>query len=202
MNRPVHADATTPRVPRRTRRRLATLVLLAWTVSAGGAEDEGSQPATIEADRAEIDSAEGESRYFGNVVFVQGSLRLTGDRLTIETREGAVSRAEARGEPARIRKRTEAGRTLRAHGRTIDYDATEGLVVLTGDAELMRDGERFAAGRIRYWTDSRRVEGGRGEDGGRVQIRIDPAERDGGEDTGDGEAGDGGTDDDAAAGGS
>lgn len=137
-------------------------------------EDDRQQPATIEANRAEIDRASGESMYFGNVVFEQGTLHLTGERLTLTTREGVVERAQARGEPARIRQQTDDGRMVRAHGRTIDYNAGDGLLVLTGDAELQRGGERFAAGRIRYWPDSGRIEGGRGDDGERVQIRIEP----------------------------
>lgn len=145
-------------------------------------DDDREQPATIEADRAEIDRASGESLYFGNVVFEQGTLHLTGDRVAVATRDGVVDRAEAQGEPARIRQETDEGQLVRARGRTIDYDAGEGLVVLTGNAELQRDGERFAAGRIRYWPDSGRVEGGRGEDGERVQIRIEPDAGSGGDD--------------------
>ena len=145
-------------------------------------EDDRRQPATIEADRAEIDRASGESLYLGNVVFEQGTLRLTGDRVAVRTREGVIERAEAQGEPARIRQENDLGQMVRAHGRTIDYDAGEGLIVLTGDAQLQRDGERFAAGRIRYWTDSGRVEGGRGDDGERVQIRIEPDAGNGGDD--------------------
>ncbi|MEF8834309.1 MAG: lipopolysaccharide transport periplasmic protein LptA [Halofilum sp. (in: g-proteobacteria)] len=152
---------------------LVAAAMLAMT-AAQAREDDREKPATIEADRAEVDRASGESQYFGNVVFEQGTLRLTGEHVTVFTREGAIDRAEARGTPARIRQENDAGQMVRAHARTIDYDASEGLVVLTGDAELQRDGERFAAGRIRYWPDSGRVEGGRGEDGGRVRIRIEP----------------------------
>jgi lipopolysaccharide export system protein LptA len=166
---------------------LSSLVVAAALLgaSAEAREDDREKPATIEADRAEIDRASGESVYFGDVVFEQGTLHLTGDRLAITTREGAVQQAEARGEPARIRQETDDGRLVRAHGRTIDYDAAEGLVVLTGDAELQRDGERFAAGKIRYWPDSGRVEGGRGDDGERVQIRIEPSSGNGESDGGD-----------------
>lgn len=179
--------------PRATWRPVVAVALLAWALAAGAAELDRRQPATIEADRAEMDRGAGESRYFGDVVFVQGSLRLTGDTLTIHTREGVVRRAEATGEPARVRQETEDGRIVRAHGRTIDYDAAEGLVVLTGDAELLRDGERFAAGKIRYWPDTRRVEGGRGEDGERVRIRIEPEQQDSAT-GGDAGAGNGGAD--------
>ena len=162
--------------------------LLLSTVLAGAPaqarEDDREQPATIEADRAEIDRASGESLYFGNVVFEQGTLRLTGDRVAIVKREGTIDRAEAQGEPARIRQENDRGQMVRAHGRTIDYDAAEGLIVLTGNAELQRAGDRFAAGQIRYWSDSGRVEGDRGDAGERVRIRIEPEAGDGG---GDGE---------------
>ncbi len=175
---------------RKRRAEFLSSLLVAVALAGGHAlarEDDREQPATIEADRAEIDRASGESVYFGDVVFEQGTLHLTGDRLTISTREGVVERAEARGEPARVRQETDDGRMVRAHGRTIDYNAADGLLVLTGDAELQRDGERFAAGKIRYWPDSGRVEGGRGDDGGRVQIRIEPG---GGDGEGDGDGDD------------
>lgn len=162
---------------RKRRAELLSSLLLAGVLTAAAAqarEDDREQPATIEADRAEIDRGSGESVYFGNVVFEQGTLHLTGDRLALALREGVVEQAEARGEPARIRQETDAGQLVRARGRTIDYDATEGLIVLTGNARLQRDGERFAAGQIRYWPDSGRVEGDRGDDGERVQIRIEP----------------------------
>lgn len=166
---------------------LVPLFLATVLASAPGhaREDDRGQPATIEADRAEIDRASGESLYFGNVVFDQGSLHLTGDRLAISAREGVVQRAEAQGDPARVRQKTDDGRLVRAHGRTIDYNATEGRIVVTGDAALQRGSERFAAGRIRYWPDSGRVEGSRGDSGERVKIRFEPEDADNGGGNGD-----------------
>ena len=143
-------------------------------------ESDRRQPASIEADRAEIDQPAGTSRYYGDVVFTQGTLRITGATVVVHAPAGAVRAAEAEGTPARIRQETDAGRLVRAHGRRIEYDAEAPRITLTGDAELIREGERFAAGRIRYWPDSGRVEAGRGEDGDRVQIRIEP-QQDGGD---------------------
>ena len=168
---------------RKRRAEILSLLAVAGMLAATAAmarEDDRRQPATIAADRAEIDRASGESLYIGDVVFEQGTLRLTGDRVAVVTREGVIERAEAQGEPARIRQENDIGQMVRAHGRTIDYDAAEGLVVLTGDAELQREGERFAAGKIRYWPESGRVEGNRGDDGERVQIRIEPDTGNGG----------------------
>jgi lipopolysaccharide export system protein LptA len=192
MPRPPGLTRNTPRPG--AGRVLALAAALAAT-PALAREGDRQQPATIEADRAEIDQAAGVSHYYGEVVFEQGSLRITGARLSIRAPDGVVRRAEAQGEPARVRQETDAGRTVRAHGQNIEYDADAGRLTLIGQAELLRQGERFAAEKIRYWLDSQRVQGGRGEDdaGERVRIRIEPDQDGAGEEGGaqDGEAGNG-----------
>lgn len=172
----------------RTRHLSATLALAALLAAApaGAREGDRRQPADVEADRVEIDRDSGISHYYGNVVFTQGTLRLTGDRVDLRAPGGVVEHATAVGTPARVRQETDAGEVVRAHARTIEYDALEGRVTLTGDAELLRAGERFAAGRIVYRQDSGRLEAGRGDDGERVRIRIEPGAQDG---DGEGEGG-------------
>lgn len=165
--------------PRRAAPALALALALA-AAPASAREGDRSQPADVEADRVEIDRDTGISHYYGNVVFTQGTLRLSGDRVDLRAPGGVMEHATAVGAPARVRQETDAGEVVRAHARTIEYDAVEGLVTLTGDAELLRTGERFAAGRIVYRQDSGRLEAGRGDDDQRVRIRIEPHERDGG----------------------
>lgn len=160
---------------------LALAVVLA-AAPAAAREGDRRQPADVEADRVEIDRDSGISHYYGNVVFSQGTLRLTGERVDLRAPGGVVEHATAVGTPARVRQETDAGEVVRAHARTIEYDALEGRVTLTGDAELLRAGERFAAGRIVYRRDSGRLEAGRGEDDQRVRIRIEPGQRDGDDD--------------------
>ena len=155
------------------------LVLLLLPGPAGASESERAQPASIEADRAEIDRASGVSRYFGNVVFTQGTLRLTGEQVTVRTEAGIVRAAESHGEPATVRQQTDDGRLLRAEAERITYDAAIPRVTLTGKAELTRGTDRFAAGFIRYWPNTGRVEAERGEGDERVRIRIEPDEDDG-----------------------
>lgn len=161
---------------------LAAVLALALAPGVGAREGDREQPATIEADRAEIDRASGASRYYGDVVFVQGTLRITGDTLSVRAPDGVVQWAETHGEPARVRQETDAGRVVRARGRHIEYDADARLVTLTGDAVLLRGGEHFAAEKIRYWLDTERVEGaGQDEAEERVHIRIEPDEESGDE---------------------
>ncbi len=155
---------------------LASLTALAATASPPAAAREGDrqQPAEIEADRAEIDRSEGVAHYYGDAVFTQGTLRVTGDQITIHAPAGQLERAEAEGEPATFRQETNAGRIVNARARRIDYANQAQRVTLIGDAEVVRGGERFQAHRIVYYTATDRVEARGGESGGRVHIRIEP----------------------------
>lgn len=153
---------------------LIALALAVAPATATARDSDRDAPAQIEADRAEIDRAAGVSRYYGNVVYTQGTLRITGDRVTVRAPGGEIRYAESNGRPATVRQETDAGDLVRAQARTIVYRAEVPRVTLTGEAELHREGDRFAAGQIRYWPDTGRVEADQGEDGGRVEIRIAP----------------------------
>lgn len=179
MTRRLHPD-----VPRTVRHQsaarrflhLAAALILALAASVAPAlEGDRRQPASIEADRVEIDRPAGISRYYGNVVFEQGTLRITGDRMTLRATGGVVEHAEVHGERATIRQRTEAGDIVHARARHIVHDADGGLVTLTENAELERGGDRFTAARIEYRPDTGRIDASGGdEDSGRVRIRIEP----------------------------
>jgi len=161
---------------------LAVVVLAAVTAvaspPAGARKSDRQKPANIEADRAEIDRAEGVAHYYGDAVFTQGTLRVTGDRITIHAPGSQLERAEAEGKPATLRQQTNAGRTVRARARRIDYASEAQRITLVGDAEVLRGGERFEAHRIVYFTATDRVEARGGASRGRVHIRMEP---DGGE---------------------
>lgn len=157
----------------------ALVLLIAATVigPAQAREGDRSAPATIEADRAEIQRADGLQKYFGDVVFVQGTMRITGDQMTVRAPGGRVRFAETHGNPATTRQQTDRGEIVDAQAQHIEYRAEQELVILTGNAVITRGGERFAAGRIRYRTDTGRVVAGPGDGentGERVRIRIEP----------------------------
>jgi lipopolysaccharide export system protein LptA len=165
---------------------VAAVLALALCASLTIAAPAGNRqaPASIEADRVEIDRPGGVSRYFGDVVFEQGTLRITGERMIVRTPDGVLEHAEVHGERAAIRQRTENGEIVHARARHIDYDAAAGVAVLTDEAEVERGDDRFTATRIEYRLDSGRIDASGGDDGGRVHIRIQPREPEGGAENG------------------
>ena len=66
---------------------IATRWLSAWLLivaaCASALDSDREQPIQIEADEAVRDEMVGETRYEGNVVLTQGSLRITADRIAI-----------------------------------------------------------------------------------------------------------------------
>jgi len=163
---------------RRARVALAARLVAVATALTAAAALAQSPPATIESDRAELDRETGVSRYFGDVEFVRGELRLSGERVDVLSPDGRLREVEAQGEPARVRDRNEAGELVRGRARTIVYDAEAPLITLTGEAELERGGDCFNAALIRYRPDSGRLEAER-DDGERVRITIQPATMEG-----------------------
>lgn len=158
-------------------RPFAALALVVCLGLPGGglvaADRDRNQPANIESDRAEIGRETGVSRYFGNVEFVQGDLRITADRLVIRAPGGTVEHAEADGEPARLFSKTEEGDPLRARGRNMVYEPEKPLITLTGNARVERGEDDFTAGRIQYAPDTGNIEAERDDDE-RVRITIQP----------------------------
>jgi lipopolysaccharide export system protein LptA len=148
-------------------------------------DSDRSQPAEIEADRAEIDRQEGVAHYRGGAVFTQGTLRVTGERITVHAPAGRLERARAEGERAALRQETNAGRLVRARAQRIDYASEAQQITLIGHAEVVRAGERFRAHRIEYDTATDRVEAYSGDTDGRVRIRMAPEEAEDESDTGD-----------------
>ena len=85
----------------------AGLMMMATSSAAPGDKD---QPINIEADWAEADDARRITVYKGRVVVEQGTLRITGDVVTMyydTSRE--LSKLVATGRPARFRQREDAG---------------------------------------------------------------------------------------------
>ena len=147
------------------------------------------QPINIEADRAEADDLKRTTIYRGDVVITQGTLKITGETVTIYYDEkGDLTKLVSVGSPARFHQLPDGksdlpGNYQKAQARRMEYYKDQDLIVLLGNAVYGQGGDRVAAERIVY--DSRRsrmkaesrsaaaTEEGR-EKPARVKIKIEP----------------------------
>jgi lipopolysaccharide export system protein LptA len=168
-------------------RRLRTPAVALLALVAGPAlalATDKDQPLDLEADSAEIDEGKGMSIYAGNVIAIQGSMRLESDRLVIFHTGTKAERLEAEGKPARFQQLTDdSPEPVKARALRLEYSLDSEELVLIGDAVVIQGKDTFQSDRITYDRVKSVVKGGAAAKGKeRVRITVDPQGRDKGKD--------------------
>lgn len=170
-----------------SRARTAALVLVClWVPGAVALTSDREQPINIEADQVDVDDRRRVTVYKGAVVIVQGTLRITGDTVTIHYDDNRdMTKMVALGRPARFRQRAEGKADYqRARALRMEYYTAENLIVLLGEAHYDEGADKISADRIVYDTVQGRVRarteqagvpgGAASKPGSRVRITIVP----------------------------
>lgn len=139
-----------------------------------------SKPATIEADEVEFDFRTGKRIYKGDVVVVQGTLRITGDKLVVQYTEDGnqIEQATSWGNPATFKQRPDGKENdVYGEGDEIVLNEVENTLTLIENARMTQAGNTAKGNRIVYdmATDKMTVKGMR------QQTQQAGAEEDGGE---------------------
>jgi lipopolysaccharide export system protein LptA len=149
-------------VARRVQLRQSLLGLALLMLAAGLAggrcfalSTDSEQPIEIEADFAELDDVEGTTVYIGNVIVVQGSIRMTGDRLRVNfTPERDLKDVFLEGRLATFKQTpNDLQEDVEGEAILIEYHALENMLYLIEKAKVTQ-GERLTQGhRINYDTE-------------------------------------------------
>ena len=167
---------------------LSFVLALVFSAGALALSTDKEQPINIEADRAEADNEKRITIYYGDVIITQGSLKITGETVTIHyDNDDRLTKLISEGAPARFRQLPDGKADVpknyqTAHASRMEYYAQEDRIVLLGDAVYGQEGDRVAADRIVYDSlksqmraESRSPSGGEGEQASsRVRIKIEP----------------------------
>lgn len=141
-----------------------------------GLDSDRKKPINIKADRITVVEKKGYSRYQGNVILTQGTLKVTGDDLTVFTKQNKLNKAIVVGQPATLVQLPE-GQTEPVHTRAneMEYRVDQQKVYLSGKAEVWQGPNRFTGEKISYNISDGTVTGEKGmDDNGRVSITIMP----------------------------
>lgn len=136
------------------------LCLLLAAPAARALDSDRQQPATIEADEVEFDFRTGKRVYKGDVVVVQGTLRITGDKLVIEyTEQGdQIEKATSWGTPATFKQRPEGKDSdVYGEGDEIVLNEIENTLTLIENAVMTQAGNTAKGQRIVYDMASDRM---------------------------------------------
>ena len=112
------------------------------------------QDIEIEADSAELDDIKGVSVYRGNVVVVQGSIRMTGDVMTVHfDANGDMELVIMDGRPATYKQLPDDSQVYdEAEALRMEYYSLKDYVILINEALVTQEGLKFSGDRIEYDT--------------------------------------------------
>jgi lipopolysaccharide export system protein LptA len=131
---------------------------LLFTTSTWALSTDKDQPIEIEADSADLDDAKGVTIYRGNVVLIQGSVRMTGDTMTVYFTDDGLDTMIMEGKPATYRQLPDDSEIYdEAEALRMEYYELKNLVVLIDKASFKQEGLSFSGNRIEYDTLHSRV---------------------------------------------
>lgn len=136
-------------------------------VSFGSLKQDTSAPVEVTADSLQVNQSDGTAVYSGNVVIIQGDMRLAAPRVLVVYAQGAgrIDRLEATGGVTMV-SGSEAAEAQRA-----DYDIEAGTVVMSGDVMLTQGENALVSERMVVDLDS-----GTAQMSGRVRTVLQPAD--------------------------
>ncbi len=163
-----------PKIIKTTFKNSALFVLCILSLQALALTDDSTKPINIQADSAEINDTTGVSTYRGNVVITQGSTRLTGDLVILETANKKVKKIISEGNLSTFKQTTDDGRKINAEAEKMIYSITGNKIALTKNANLTEAGNSFASDKITFYTDKEIVSAGSSSGDDRVNITVFP----------------------------
>lgn len=151
------------RFPHRTLPLLLSLCAGLGVSSAWALPSDRDQPIRVQADSAELDDKQGVAVYHGDVIITQGTLKITGDKVTItQDANGDIEVFTAIGRPAYYEQKPSADKEIvKAYGLTIQYFADNERIVLIDQAKVVQEGNTFEGEKIVYDTQRQIVNAGR-----------------------------------------
>ena len=164
---------------------IATAAALLGLLVAGQAAalpSDREQPIHIQADSAVLDDKKGIAIYRGDVIITQGTLKITGDTVTIKQLPGGeIDSFTSVGQPAYYEQIPDEGKDLvQAYGIVIEYFARQDQIVITDQAKVVQSENTFRAEKITYHTINETIHAERAPAGSvsreepRVQMVIQP----------------------------
>lgn len=135
-------------------------------VSFGGLKSDTSQPVEVTSDELAVNQTDGTAVFTGNVVVVQGELRLAAKSVRVEYAKDDRSKVERILASGGV---TLVSATEAAEGKEAVYTVANGEIVMTGDVLLTQNGGTIAGQKLVVDLDT-----GTGQMDGRVRTVLQP----------------------------
>lgn len=118
------------------------------------------QPISIDANSALVNKLKGFAIYEGNVVVVQGSLKITAHKLEIYAPKNNVKKIVAYGSPVTMKQQLDDGKKATGRGNKVTYFVPEKNIILVGNARVTQEKDTVTSQYIQYLMHTGEIKAG------------------------------------------
>ncbi len=145
--------------------------------------DDRQQPIKIDSDKFvqnTLASGGEKIEYIGNVLVVQGSLRITGERVTVYRKDHNITKIVAAGKPAQFQQQPALEKNLiKAEANNIEYILKSDALLLAGNSTIYQQGSVISSDTINYNIAAESVAASSSnEESSRVKMVLEPGDTD------------------------
>jgi lipopolysaccharide export system protein LptA len=152
------------------------LLLCLYSAGSFALETDKDQPINIDSNTATYDDATATSIYTGNVISIQGSLRVESDKLVVYFKDGEAEKMVFTGNKAKFKQTPKEGDAdITGESLTGEYYPKKHLIVLIKEATVWQGTGTYASDYIEYDSHNSVVKAGETtSDSKRVHVTIQP----------------------------
>ena len=152
------------------------LLINILTSTAWALDSDASQPISIDSNTATYDESSETSTYTGNVISVQGSIRVNSDKLVVYLKNGEADKLVFTGNRAKFRQTPSPGaQDIVGEAMIGEYYPKKNLLVLQNQAVVTQGNATYSSNLIEYDIKSSLVKAGeKSSDSKRVHVILKP----------------------------
>jgi lipopolysaccharide export system protein LptA len=153
-----------------------TLLLGLMSCPVYALETDAEQPINIDSNTATYDDATATSIYTGNVISIQGSIRVNSDKLVVYFVNGDAEKLVFTGNKAKFKQTpSEGGEDITGEALTGEFFPKKNLLILIDDATVWQGDATYSSDLIEYDIKTSLVKAGeKSSDTKRVHVILKP----------------------------
>jgi lipopolysaccharide export system protein LptA len=142
-------------------------------------ESDPDQPITIDSNTATYDDATATSIYTGNVISVQGSIKVNSDKLVVYFVDGDAEKLVFTGKKAKFKQTPNPGaEDITGEALTGEYYPKKNLLILIDEATVWQGNATYSSDLIEYDSKRSIVKAGeKASDAKRVHVLLQPKQK-------------------------
>jgi lipopolysaccharide export system protein LptA len=160
---------------------LSIVLFMLTTSLALALKNDVEQPVHIDADSVLFNKTKGLAVYEGNVSIVQGTLKITAQRIEIKAPNNEIESITANGKPVSFQQKMDDGKLAKGSANKLLFLVKDKQLLMDGNAVIAQNNDKFSSNHIEYSTRTGELKAGKNQkklgNKGRVKVIFYPSNK-------------------------